>query len=146
MVDVESSIVIDRPVEDVFAYVTDASKEPTWHTDVVEARQTSGGPIDAGTTFHYRFRPFMGVAEGEAEVVRFERNRIEVLRAESGPRPMTSTITYRFEPTEGGTRFTRHVQIQPSGAMRLLQPLMRLKGRKLNSGYLSNLKRILEQP
>jgi uncharacterized protein YndB with AHSA1/START domain len=143
MIDTSDSVTIDRPVVEVFAYVTDTSNDPAWHTDILEARKTSEGPIGSGTTWHLRFKPAMGVSEGDTEVVTFEANRMEVMRGVMGP--MQPTLTYLFEPTDGGTRFTRRVQIKVSGIMRLMEPLMRLMTPKGNVGFLANLKRVLEQ-
>jgi hypothetical protein len=50
-----------------------------------------------------------------------------------------------FEPADGGTRFTRRVQIKVSGIMRLMEPMMRLMTPKGNAGFLANLKRVLEE-
>lgn len=143
MIDTSDSITIDRPVEAVFAFVTDTANDPVWHTDILEARKTSGGPIGSGTTWHLRFKPAMGVSEGDTEVVTFEANRMEVMRGVMGP--MQPTLTYLFEPTDSGTRFTRRVQIKVSGIMRLMEPLMRFMTPKGNAGFLANLKRVLEQ-
>jgi hypothetical protein len=41
MVDRSDSIMIDRPVEEVFAYVADVTNDPAWHTDILEARKTT---------------------------------------------------------------------------------------------------------
>ena len=38
MISVESDAVIDRPVQDVFAFVSDPTNEPKWHTDILEIR------------------------------------------------------------------------------------------------------------
>ncbi|MGH8958236.1 MAG: SRPBCC family protein, partial [Acidimicrobiia bacterium] len=130
MIDSLKSVTIDRPVEEVFAYVTDTSNDPAWHTDILEARKTSEGPIGVGTTWHARFKPSMGISEGDMDVVAFEPNRMEVQRGVIGP--MQPTLTYLFEPANGGTRFTRHVQIKVSGFMRLMEPLMRLMTAKGN--------------
>jgi uncharacterized protein YndB with AHSA1/START domain len=143
MVDTSKSITIGRPVEEVFAYVTDTSNDPAWHTDILEARKTSEGPIGLGTIWHLGFKPAMGVSEGDTEVVEFEPNRKEVMRGEMGP--MQPTLTYLFEPADGGTRFTRRVQIKVSGMMKLMEPLMRLMTPRGNAKFLANLKRILEQ-
>jgi uncharacterized protein YndB with AHSA1/START domain len=143
VIDRSDSVTIDRPVEEVFAYVTDTSNDPEWHTDVLEARKTSEGPVAIGTTWHQRFKPAMGVSEGDSEVIAFEPNRMEVLRSELGP--MQPTLTYRFEPTDGGTRFTRRVQIRVSGWARLMEPMMRLLVPKRNAGFVANLKRVLEE-
>jgi uncharacterized protein YndB with AHSA1/START domain len=143
MIDRSDSIIIDRPVEAVFAYVTDVTNDPSWHTDVLEARKTSDGPVGPGTTWHARFKPAMGISEGDMEVVTFEPNRIQVMRGEVGP--MHPTLTYLLEPSNGGTKFTRHVQIRVSGFMKLMQPMMGMMLPKQNKGFLANLKRVLEQ-
>jgi uncharacterized protein YndB with AHSA1/START domain len=142
MVDRSDSIVIDRPVEEVFAYVTDVTNDPAWHTDVLEARKTSEGPIGVGTVWHSRFKPSMGISEGDMEVVSFEPNRKQVTRGQIGP--MQPTLTYLFERTNGGTTFTRRVQIKVSGFMKIMQPMMAMMVPKQNKGFLANLKRVLE--
>jgi uncharacterized protein YndB with AHSA1/START domain len=143
MIDTSDDIRIDRPVAEVFAYVTDTTNDPAWHTDILEVRKTPEGSIGMGTTWRLRIKPFMGVSESTSEVVAFEPNRKEVLRGATGP--MEATLTYLFEPANGGTKFTRRVQIKVSGMMRLMQPLMRLMVPKRNAGFLRNLKGILEQ-
>jgi uncharacterized protein YndB with AHSA1/START domain len=142
MVDRSDSITIDRPLVEVFDYVTDVTNDPAWHTDVLEARKTSAGPIGVGTVWHSRFKPTMGISEGDMEVVSFEPNREQVMRGQIGP--MQPTVTYLFEPANGGTRFTRRVQITVSGWMKVMQPLMGMMLPKQNKGFIANLKRVLE--
>ena len=142
MVDVSSSILIERPVEDVFAYVTDVTNDPAWHTDVLEARKTTEGPPGVGTVWHAKFKPSMGISEGDMQVVSFEPNREQVMRGDVGP--MHPTLTYLLEPVDAGTRFTRRVQISVSGWMKIMAPMMGLMLPKQNKGFLTNLKRVLE--
>jgi hypothetical protein len=59
--------------------------------------------------------------------------------------PMKPMLTYLFEPADGGTTFTRGVQLEVSGMMRLMQPIMRMMMPKSNAGFVANLKRVLEQ-
>lgn len=143
MIETSKSITIDRPIEEVFAYVTDTSNDPAWHSDILEARKTSKGPIGRGTTWRVRFKPVMGVSEGDMEVVAFEANRKEVQQGAMGP--MQPTLTYLFEPAGGGTRFTRRVEIKVSGMMRLIEPLMSLMTPRGNARFLANLKKVLEE-
>ena len=89
-----------------------------------------------------RFKPVMGVSEGDMEVVAFEANRKEVQQGAIGP--MQPTLTYLFEPAGRSTRFTRRVEIKVSGMMRLMEPLMRLMTPKGNARFVANLKRVLE--
>lgn len=143
MVDVSTSITINRPVEDVFAYVTDVTNDPEWHTDALEARKTTEGPIGLGTRWHVRFKPSMGISEGDMDVTAFEPNRMEVMHGQLGP--MEPTLTYLFEPANGGTRLTRRVQIKVSGWMKVMTPLMGMMTRKSSAGFLDNLKNVLER-
>jgi uncharacterized protein YndB with AHSA1/START domain len=77
--------VIDRPVEEVFAYVADVTNGPAWHTDILEARKTTEGPVGMGTAWHTRFKPSMGISEADMEVVSFEPNRVLAMTGEVGP-------------------------------------------------------------
>ena len=43
MTKLEQSVVINRPTEEVFAFVTDIEKLPQWMSELVEAKQTSEG-------------------------------------------------------------------------------------------------------
>ena len=143
MVDRSDSIVIDRPVEEVFAYVTNVLNDPAWHTDVLQARQVTEGTIGVGTVWHARFKPAMGISEGEMKVVTFEPNRMQVMKGDIGP--MHPTLTYLLESSNGGTKFTRHVQISVSGWMKIMAPMMGMMLPKQNKGFLANLKRVLEE-
>jgi carbon monoxide dehydrogenase subunit G len=138
----ESSTSIARPPNEVFDYVSDVRNDPRWHTDVLEASIAGEGPIGEGTVFNTRFKPFMGKSEGTMTVVeRVSPTRL-VLKGLLGK--MAPTITYAFEPEGTGTRFTRTVDVDPPGVMRVMAPLMKGMMRKQNAGFLSNLKRVLE--
>jgi uncharacterized protein YndB with AHSA1/START domain len=143
MVAAAHSATIHRPIEEVFAYVTNTGNDPAWHTDILEAHKETDGPIGIGTVWTSRFKPSMGISEGEMEVVEFEPNRKEVMRGEIGP--MRPTLTYLFEPADEGTRFTRRIQIKVSGVMKVMAPVMSIMTRKSNRDFLANLKRVLEQ-
>jgi hypothetical protein len=58
---------------------------------------------------------------------------------------MRSTLTCRFEPVDGRTRFSRRVEIQTSGPLSLLMTLMRPMMARSNAGFTANLKRVLER-
>jgi uncharacterized membrane protein len=48
----ENTIRIDRPVEEVFAFLSDFENIPKWNYYVLEVRQLSEGLIGVGTTYH----------------------------------------------------------------------------------------------
>ena len=142
MITVENNVEINRKPEEVFAYVTDASNDPEWHTDVLEADRLSDGPIGVGSRFRWVLK-FMGRKEAEIEVISYEPPSSAQLRMVKGP--LHPTITYRVEPTRGGTRFTRRIDMEPEGMMKLMAPLFPMMIRRGNAKFVENLRRVLEQ-
>jgi carbon monoxide dehydrogenase subunit G len=142
MITAESSTSIARPADEVFEFVSDLRNDPRWHTDIREALLTGDGPIKKGTTFAVRFKPFMGQSEGTVTVSDYERPRRLVLQGKMGK--MAPTLILSVEPQGEGSRFTRRVEMEPPGMMRLMAPFMGGMFRKQNAGFVANLKRVLE--
>ena len=46
---IEGEIVINRPVEEVFAFVADERNESRYNPRMLRVRQTSSGPVGLGT-------------------------------------------------------------------------------------------------
>ena len=139
---IENQITIARAAEEVFAFVSDPRNDPKWHTDVLEAHRADDGPVGVGTTYATRFKPFMGQSEGTVTVREYTPPQRIVFDGQVGT--MAPTITLTIEPDEAGTRFTRHVEIQTHGLLRILAPLMTPMARREASRFLANLKRELE--
>ncbi len=142
MITLEHSVLINRPVEDVFAYVADQTNEPKWHTDVLEVSPQQ--PVELGSTVTQQLN-FMGKSEYVIEVTGFEpRRRIELTTRQGALKP---TLTHTFEPASGQTRYTRHVQIPLQGVFRLVGPVMKATGAadKRNARFAKNLKELLER-
>ncbi len=144
MINLESSVVIKRPVADVFDFVSDTRNESKWHTDVVDAEPISDDPTGVGSRFRWVMN-FMGKREAVMRVARFERNRVEELEAENAVMGLKPTITFLFEPTPEGTKFTRKIAMTFSFGSRVADPMMRGQIEKNNRQFVENLKELLEQ-
>jgi carbon monoxide dehydrogenase subunit G len=138
---VERNISIARPPAEVFGYISDVRNDPTWHTDVLEVRSSSD-VVGMGTVFSVKVKPSMGVSEGTMTVSRFEPGRLVEFHGRMGK--MEPTVTNICEPDAQGTRVTRRVEIDPTGIMILMTPLMKRMIAKSNHGFLANLKKLLE--
>lgn len=138
---VERTISVARPPAEVFSYIADVRNDPTWHTDVLEVRSSSD-VVGMGTVFTVKVKPSMGVSEGTMTVSRFEPGKLIEFHGRMGK--MEPTVTNICEPVAQGTRVTRRVEIEPSGIMRVMTPLMKRMIAKSNDGFLANLKRLLE--
>ncbi len=51
MASFENTVIIQRSVEDVFAFLADFENVPRWNYAIVETRKVSPGPVGVGTTY-----------------------------------------------------------------------------------------------
>src|SRR5215510_10808433 len=121
MLKLELSIVINRPVEVVFAFLSNPENGPKWSSSSREVKITTEGPIGVGTRFR-SVRTFLGRRlESESEVVDYEPNLRYAHKSISGPFPVESSVT--FERVEGGTRVTLTGVGEPGGFFKLAEPI-----------------------
>ena len=142
MVKSVESVVVARMPDEVFQYVADLRNEPTWHVDLASVPpETDPVPV-VGKTYTVKFKPFMGKTDGTFTALEVEPDERVVYRADfAGLQPR---ITYTVEATGRGTRFTREVEMRPSGLRVLMTPLMAIMVPRRNRVFVHNLKRVLE--
>jgi len=119
----EFKITIDRPAEEVWNFMFDLKNVPKWDPGVVEARQTSAGPLErVGATIQTFSEG--GRDRGTARVAEFEMYRKLVLTfVEEAKGPLRQAkLTYTFEPDGNHTTLTRVVEAEIVGFWKLIQP------------------------
>jgi uncharacterized protein YndB with AHSA1/START domain len=142
MIRSSESVEITRKPDEVFAYVSDLRNEPTWHVDVVSFPGEVDVPPVPGKSYVATMKPFMGKTEGTFTAVDVVPDSKIVMRAAmAGLAPM---LTYTVEPAGDGTRFTRSVEMKPTGFLVLMTPMMMLMVPRRNKVFVANLKRALE--
>lgn len=142
MAKIAVSTVINRPVEEVFAVLSNEENRPKWSSTTMEVKKTSEGPIGAGTTWRGVDRIFGRRMERESVFTEFEPNRKITQKSTSGPVPFEVQLMY--EPVEGGTRVIVITEAQPRGLFKLAGPLlMRLRKRQFVTD-LANVKAMIE--
>ena len=119
MIKIERTITIHRPVEEVFAYVSDISHGPRYISGQREAHTTSNGPMGVGTTFATSGK-FLGRG-ATCQVTEYEPNRRLAWKATSGAR---ATTTWGFQPSGPSTRVTFTRQAEARGLFGLAEPLL----------------------
>ena len=142
MIRIEHSVVINRPVHEVFAFVANVENNRRWQPTVLEARMTSRGPVGVGST-GVEVRQLMGrPMELTFEVTEYEENAKFGFKITSGPMPIAGTET--FESVEGGTRVNLVFQGEVGGMLGLAEPIMGQMMRNLVESDCRNLKALLE--
>ncbi len=143
MIDFTIETRIERPVADVFAYVSDPSRLAEWQTNTVSAVQEGDGPLGLGTRIREVHRaPGGKELESLVEVSEFAPGSALALTVVEGT-PIHLRIT--FEPTASGTLMTLRPHGRLPGAMRLAQPLLQPVLKRQFTRHCATLKRVLEQ-
>jgi uncharacterized protein YndB with AHSA1/START domain len=142
MIKIETSIVINRPIEEVFAFVTDVEKLSQWSAELVEAKKTSEGPVGVGTTFSGVVKMLGRRMENEHKVSEYEPNSKFAFKVTSGPAQME--IEYTFESVAGGTKVSVVTEGETGGFFKLAEPIFaRMLQRQYETNF-ANLKDLLE--
>ena len=143
MIRIELPVDVARPVQEVFAYVTDLDRLGEWQPNVVSVAKQTEGPMGQGMLLReVRRGPFGRNVEAIVEVSAYEPNRRFDLRIVSGPLPINGS--HEFHETDAGTRIDFVAQGQPGGALRLAEPLFARVLKRQFSGYYERLKAVLE--
>jgi len=141
MIQHEVTIHLNRPVEQVFAFLMDTGKLSTWQSNLIKMEKITEGPLRAGSRFKEVRRLGRRESEIQAEITAFELNKR--FETKTLTRPQV-TVSYSFEAEDGGTRLKHRFVMLTSGLMRLLEPLIASSIRKDSASDFKTLKSILE--
>ena len=138
----EMSIVINRPIEEVFAVLANLENDIKWRSEWVETRKTSEGPIGVGSTFCLTGEFLGRRVPTTYEVIEYEPNRSAAWKVVSGPLPLKFQRT--FEPVEGGTCFTIRYEVEVRGFFKLVMSLLARPVKRQHQGDLRKVKELME--
>ena len=139
---VSSSIIIGRPIEDVFAVLTNVEDTGKWFPGDVKEWWTSEPPHGVGSTRRARVKTGWFTIENDAVATVYEPPRRAVLKGTSPNAPFEATLT--FEPVEGGTRVEATIELSLRGPMKLFAGMFtRWYGKSWERG-LARLKAMME--
>lgn len=142
MATLDLSIVINRPVEEVFAFLSNPENNPKWSSLTKEVQITSAGPIGMGTTYR-SVATFLGRRiESDVKFTEYEPNRSFAQKSTSGPVPVENRVT--FERVEGGTQVTSHQVAEVGGFFKVAEPLLVSMVKRQFEADLANLKDLME--
>ena len=138
----ELSIVINRPIEELFTVLANLENDLKWRSEWVEAKNTSDGSLGVGATFRLSSELLGRQIPTVYEVIEYEPNQVAAWRAVSGPLPLT--FRRSFERVEGGTRFTIRYETELRGFFKLVMSLLARTVKREHEGDLRKVKELME--
>ena len=142
MITFQTSVRIERPIDEVFAFVSNPLLFPRWNSAVQTVHGTSGESDEPGSTYSMRRQLPTGPVENELEVFSRERPTEFCIRTTSGPTP----FLYRYRFASDGAHTVVHLDasVELPGVTALLGPLASRGVRRGVDANLASLKRTLE--
>jgi uncharacterized protein YndB with AHSA1/START domain len=138
----EASTRINRPIEEVFACVSDPLNFPRWNSAVEAVRKVAPGDNGARSTYVMERELPIGRTVNELEVVASERPSRFVIRATAGPTPFL--YRYRFAAENDETVVQLDAEVDLPGPATLLPHLARRAVKKGVDDNFAMLKQVLE--
>jgi len=141
-VEKSDSILIRKPIVEVFNYVADPEKFHLWQPFVREAKITSKKPIRQGTTYSYTFQALGKLYETNGVIREYIPFQHYTYETTSSPFPIKGG--FRFRQVDDFVEVTAYGEADSRGHFSMAQSIISLLlGRQLKV-MLQNLKDILE--
>jgi uncharacterized membrane protein len=137
----QGSVVINRPLEEVFSFVADGETAMKWRPGVLDVKHLSGEGV--GAVYRQGVKgPGGRRIAADYEVTALEPNRRIAFKAIAGP--VRPSGEYRFEASDGGTKVSFALNAELGGWKKLLMGRAVQSTMDAEMATLENLKRLLE--
>ncbi|THE06835.1 hypothetical protein E1I21_10275 [Microbacterium oleivorans] len=140
MFTVTESVHIDRPVNEVFDFFTEGRAR--WDESVISEELTSPPPVGVGSTMHTRMRAVGREVDFDWRVTAYEPGARMAVTSTSGI--MATSSDLQFADANGATVVAVRIDAEPTGIMRLAEPMIEDSIRSTLATSLARAKRMLE--
>lgn len=141
MIKVTSAVLINKPLAEVFTYVTDPGTATKWQGGVDAV--IPDGPQDVVGSKYTEVRKFMGQEmKSTLQITRFEKNATWAAKVLNGPVPYEVVQTFAAEGA--GTRLTTVVEGEPKGFFKIAEGALQGQLQKSLDEDGQRLKKVLE--
>lgn len=140
----EATVVVDRPIEEVFAFLADGKNDPKFSPRVLEIAKTTDGPPGVGTVYASTVKDAGMKTKREFKLTGFNAPT-RIRWAEVSKNLITASEGgYDLAREGSGTRVTIHNVLEGHGPGKLLLPLALRSARKGAPDFGAAIKRAVE--
>ena len=140
----EATVVIDRPIEEVFAFLADGENDPKFSPRVQEIAKTTEGPPGVGTVYASTVKDAGMTTKREFRLTAFEPPT-RIRWSEASKNLVTAPEGgYDLARDGSGTRVTIYNVLEGHGPGKLIAPLALRSARKGADDFASAIKRAVE--
>src|SRR3954452_24458963 len=139
-----ASTVINRPVEEVFAFLADGENDKKFSARVLEIAKTTDGPPGVGTVYKSKVKDAGMTSDREFKLTEFERPT-KIRWAEQSKNAVTATEGgYDLAPDGDGTKVTVFNVLEGHGFGKVIVGLALRSARKGADDFAASIKKAVE--
>jgi uncharacterized protein YndB with AHSA1/START domain len=128
--DFSATVVIDRPIDEVFAFLADGENDPKFSPRVLEIRKVTDGPPGVGTVYASTVKDAGVKTKREFKLTEFEAPT-KIRWTEVSKNLVTAPEGgYDLAPEGDGTRVTVYNVLKGNGFGKIIAPLALRSARK----------------
>lgn len=142
MINFEIGILIDRPVQDVFTFLSNPLNLPKWQTMIAKIDPVSPGPVQVGSKFTVHSEMLGRKIDGVMDITEYEPPVKFGFKNVAGPMQVHATAT--LKPVGTGTKVTLTAQGEPGGVFKIAEGVLAKQVQSQMEENLKRLKSVLE--
>lgn len=122
MIDIDKNIISQRPVEEVFNYMSNLARSAEWQNGLTEVHQIAGQSLGVGSKYAF-IRTFPGRKMAASnKITQFTPNVIAAFKTISGSMPLE--VSNQCKTAGKGMKLTSKIEMEPRGFIILAQTLI----------------------
>jgi carbon monoxide dehydrogenase subunit G len=142
MITFDLSTLVDRPMPEVFTFLSNPLNLPKWQSMVASIEQATPGAVGVGSKYKVSAELLGRKIDGLMEITAFEPPNKFGFVNHAGPMRVTVTVT--LKPVGTGAKIALHAEGNPGGFFKIAEGILAGQVKSQMEGNLARLKSVLE--
>lgn len=139
----EMSIWIDRPLQEVYAFISNPPNAVQYNDTIKDGQKLTEGPVRVGSQFAET--RLVNGKEEQAELTVTECDPPQTFGIRNETIGIKVTYTYHLSPENNGTRLNWQCEVESAGLRRALLPVIAALLKQEDGNHLGKMKSLLEK-
>lgn len=142
MITLDLSTLVDRPMSDVFTFISNPLNLPKWQSMIASIEQVTPGAVGVGSKYKVAAEMMGRKIDGLMEITTFAPPDKFGFTNQAGP--MQVTVTVALKPVGTGAKIALHADGNPGGVFKIAEGVMAGQVKSQMEANLARLKSVLE--
>ncbi len=142
MITIDLSTLVDCPLPQVFAFVSNPLNLPKWQHTIASIEPLTPGEVALGAKYRVSAEMLGRKIDGQMEVTTFDPPGRFGFTNQAGP--MQVTVTVSLKPVGTGAKIALHAEGNPGGVFKIAEGVLAGQVRSQMEANLARLKSVLE--